>query len=349
MEWIIKRKSDGPAPRLGSNFTKEPSRHNKKCPANPNLRKEPARPFWHYIGVKKILIGYNGSDPAKWAIWDLRLAGIEEPVQAKALAVADIWMPPSDGDPTAKLSKRSREKLAEAHALAQQGAATLRELFLPWTITAEVIADSPGWGLVRKAETWDADLIVIGAHSQPVFDRYLFGSIASEVLTEAACSVRVCRGAGCKEFRVHPLRILIAVDGSDDSARAYEEVVARKWPADTEFRVVTVLDARLEDSLREGRFGESVDEHFSGMAESVSSLAVELAAKLRRAGFNAEAFVLDGNPKSEILRLAESWGAHCIFMGARGLHTDRRRKLGTVASAIARRAHCSVEVVRRRS
>jgi nucleotide-binding universal stress UspA family protein len=47
-----------------------------------------------------------------------------------------------------------------------------------------------------------------------------------------------------------------------------------------------------------------------------------------------------------LLREAERWEAECIFLGARGLHHNQRIHLGTCASAVATRAHCSVEIVR---
>jgi nucleotide-binding universal stress UspA family protein len=56
--------------------------------------------------------------------------------------------------------------------------------------------------------------------------------------------------------------------------------------------------------------------------------------------------VKDGEPKSLLIAEAESWGADCIFVGARGLGRVERFMLGSVSTAVAARAHCSVEVVR---
>ena len=44
---------------------------------------------------------------------------------------------------------------------------------------------------------------------------------------------------------------------------------------------------------------------------------------------------------------AESWGADRIFVGARGMGGIDRFLLGSVSSAVAARAHCSVEVTRK--
>lgn len=71
---------------------------------------------------------------------------------------------------------------------------------------------------------------------------------------------------------------------------------------------------------------------------------------LRRAGLpdSTEALVISvaEDPKRLLLDEAESWGADCIFVGARGLSRLERAWLGSVSTAIIGRAHCSVEVRR---
>jgi nucleotide-binding universal stress UspA family protein len=56
--------------------------------------------------------------------------------------------------------------------------------------------------------------------------------------------------------------------------------------------------------------------------------------------------VKEENPKRLLISEAEDWGADCIFVGARGLSHIERFWLGSVSTAVAPRAHCSVEVVR---
>ena len=51
----------------------------------------------------------------------------------------------------------------------------------------------------------------------------------------------------------------------------------------------------------------------------------------------------------EILEEADAWGADCIFVGAKGTRGIDRLLLGSVSSAVAARAQCSVEVVRPKS
>jgi nucleotide-binding universal stress UspA family protein len=63
-------------------------------------------------------------------------------------------------------------------------------------------------------------------------------------------------------------------------------------------------------------------------------------------GLDVAMVMMDGNPKHALLREAERCGADCIFMGARGHNQLQRLLLGSVSTAVAARAHCSVEVVR---
>jgi nucleotide-binding universal stress UspA family protein len=70
------------------------------------------------------------------------------------------------------------------------------------------------------------------------------------------------------------------------------------------------------------------------------------AEKLRRAGLHTEVLIRRGNPADQILEEADTWGANCIFVGARGTRGIDRLLLGSVSSAVSARANCSVEVVR---
>jgi nucleotide-binding universal stress UspA family protein len=73
------------------------------------------------------------------------------------------------------------------------------------------------------------------------------------------------------------------------------------------------------------------------------------ADKLREAGLNASVVLKRGNPKYTLVEEAESWRADSLFVGAKGARGIDRFLLGSVSATAAARAHCSVEVVRRRS
>jgi nucleotide-binding universal stress UspA family protein len=68
--------------------------------------------------------------------------------------------------------------------------------------------------------------------------------------------------------------------------------------------------------------------------------------KLQSAGLTISTAVLRGDPRQALVDAAREWKASSIFVGSRGLSGIERFLIGSVSSAVAARASCSVEVVR---
>jgi nucleotide-binding universal stress UspA family protein len=60
-------------------------------------------------------------------------------------------------------------------------------------VTTEVLTGSPKRIIVEEAETWGADLIVVGSHGYRGWERLLLGSVSQAVVSHADCSVEVVR------------------------------------------------------------------------------------------------------------------------------------------------------------
>jgi nucleotide-binding universal stress UspA family protein len=170
------------------------------------------------------------------------------------------------------------------------------------------------------------------------------------VLNHAVCSVRVARfreDAG--RLAGDPARVVLGIDGSADSALAAGAVADRVWPAGSEVRVVMAIDQRISMALAYGPpigvWAPGIKPEWDDKARA-RHVVDEVANDLRKGGLRATAAVLDGDPKQVLLREAERWGADCIFVGAQGHSAFDRFLLGSVSTAVAARAHCSVEVVR---
>lgn len=97
-----------------------------------------------------------------------------------------------------------------------------------------------------------------------------------------------------------------------------------------------------------GEFVDAVDETEHTQAEEFAAEAVkELRAGLDDKGVTVSSMVDAGDPKQVLVQHAKEFGADCIFTGATGFNNRIERFiLGSVSSAVAARAHCSVEVVR---
>ena len=173
----------------------------------------------------------------------------------------------------------------------------------------------------------------------------ILGSVSQNVLSYAPCSVRVGRAPTVTAGGV---RVLLGIDGSADSALAIEAIAARAWPAGTEVRVVTALDARLLGSVMWIDPAWAAATHIDDGDDTRTILrgrVEEAADELRGTGLAVTTLVADGDPKRVLVDEAERW-AHVIFLGARGHTRAKRILLGSVSAAVAARARCSVEVVR---
>jgi nucleotide-binding universal stress UspA family protein len=47
--------------------------------------------------------------------------------------------------------------------------------------------------ILDEAESWGADLIVVGSHGYRAWERFLLGSVSQSVVSHAKCSVEVVR------------------------------------------------------------------------------------------------------------------------------------------------------------
>src|SRR5262249_52768870 len=147
----------------------------------------------------KVLMAYDGSSCADTALNDLQLAGLPQEAEALLLSVAEVFLPPSSPTPAfpapvppavQRAWAQATHALEEAHTLAQQARTRLLKSFPAWDVFAEACADSPAWAIIKKAETWQPDLIVVGSHGRSALGRFVLGSVSQKVLTEAHCSVR---------------------------------------------------------------------------------------------------------------------------------------------------------------
>jgi nucleotide-binding universal stress UspA family protein len=314
----------------------------------------------------KIVIGYDGSDCAAGAIADLGRAGLFDETEAIVVAAADVFLPsgpepapaemttsPRIAEAVARARARARQAVAEAQAHAEEGASRLRTMFPAWKVSAEAVADAPYWAFIQRGEQWGADLIVVGSHGRSALARTFLGSVSQHVLHNAKCSVRIGRcadGGGASDC---PARVVLAIDGSSDSATAASAVAARRWPQGSEVLVIGVIDLRLSTivpGLAPALAGcpepmwpvGATEDGVGHLRRALDAVADEI----RRPGVVASTRLLEGDPKRVLVDEARAWNADCVFLGAKGHGRIERMIIGSVSAAVAARAHCSVEVVR---
>jgi nucleotide-binding universal stress UspA family protein len=137
--------------------------------------------------IKRILLGYDGSESANdalgFAVGLARKFGAE-------LHVLAVARPPELGDDveTSAVIENSRrhydQLLGGVHAkLAQE----------PFKTHFQVAVGHPAEQIVRYAEGNGIDQIVVGHRGHTLFERWLIGSVARQVIAYAHCAVTVVR------------------------------------------------------------------------------------------------------------------------------------------------------------
>lgn len=310
----------------------------------------------------KILIGYDGSECAEAALRDLRRAGLPPEADVQVMTVTDVFLPPpinEEIDNTFPLYVPAGIRLAHEHAakaideaaeVAKRATANLRTDFPGWQVSSEACADSPAWALIKRADHWKPDLIVVGSHGHTAMGgRVILGSVSQRVLYEARSSVRVARDRVIVDEQ--PIRIVVGIDGSANSQCVLDVVAARPWPRGSEVRLVAALDTvfSVEVVPPEAEVVKWFEVANENDLISLREIFEASAEKLRDAGLTVSVELKKGDPKHLLVEEAETWEADSIFVGAKGMRGIDRLLLGSVSAAVAARAHCSVEVVRQKA
>ncbi len=291
----------------------------------------------------KILVGYDGSEYGDIAIEELRRAGLPKKLEAVVLTVADVivpanldasepWLYPPILAAAETAAHRIEEWVAQAKEVAERGKAKLAAIFPDWTITAEASADSAADGVLKRAESLQPGLIVVGSHGRGAWQRLFLGSVSQKIVTHSNFPVRLARRATKKSGA---LRILVATDGSPGSEKALRRLAEGNWPTETQVRIATVADERVANLIPHAE---------TSLVEWARHQAEKGARLLEKSGLEISIAVLSGDPRKLLLQEAEDWAADVVFLGGRGPRNARGYLMGSVSTALVNHAHCSVEV-----
>ena len=241
----------------------------------------------------------------------------------------------------------------ECRAIVQAGAELLAKANL--SATPAVLYGSPRRIVSAHAVEWGADLIMAGSHNRGLVSRFFLGSVSQGILRTAACSVEIVRFPPTgRAPSSHPMKILLATDGSACSLVAARCLAARPWPAGSSFKIVSVEELS-EVAMATGAtplasiYPESLlDElitaartHAEGSAGAVRNLILKALPEAA-----VETFLPTGDPRGIILDIAEKSAVDLIVLGSHGVRGFDRLLMGSVSESVAVHAHCSVEVIR---
>ena len=208
----------------------------------------------------------------------------------------------------------------------------------------EILVDdgTPYAAILTLAESWKADLIVIGSHgSEDLYDLML-GGVAENVTRYAHCPVLVAKP------HKKSGHIVAGTDFSDHALSAVEAAVEEARRTGSRLTIVHSMQVSWSASSFAARgLGspppEPSVEKYDELRKAVEDRLVELVARFELA---ADPRVLDGPAAAALIRIAKETNADLLVVGTRGRTGLARVLLGSVAEGAVRSAPCSVLVVR---
>jgi universal stress protein E len=203
--------------------------------------------------------------------------------------------------------------------------------------------------IVRRAEAWGADLVVVAARASRGLLADWLGGVADRVVRYAHCPVLVARNLREKGH------VVAATDLSDPSLPAIEAGLAESRLRGGGFTVVHVIPQM--PAVSDGPHGvmmTTIAPQALVVTEAATRAAYEerLKGELRQQlGIEDPAVsvrVVGGPPAATIASVAQSLDAELVVVGTRGRTGLSRVVLGSVAEEVVRTAASSVMVIRLR-
>lgn len=144
------------------------------------------------------------------------------------------------------------------------------------------------------------------------------------------------------------MKILLATDGSKFSEAAAQALASQVNSQDAQvliLQAVEPLAISTPPQMATGYAPELTEKREQQLNEAKASVAAASKA-LQAVGFAVTTRVVEADPRTAILDVAEESGTDLIVMGSHGRRGLKKFLLGSVAESVARHAHCSVLIVR---
>ena len=193
--------------------------------------------------------------------------------------------------------------------------------------------------VVELAEELEAGLVVVGSRGNSPLKRAVLGSVSDSIVRHAHCPVLVVRGSVAENL--FPSKVVLAVDGSQESEAAASTTVELVKSTGTELHVIHAGPTASESPYPSSYRAESAESFFERkfLEDKVQQLKEET-------GSEVHAHFTLGKPEKKIVEFAEEVEADLIILGSRGHGGVKRALMGSVSDAVVRHAHCPIMVVR---
>jgi nucleotide-binding universal stress UspA family protein len=299
-------------------------------------------------GMRVLIALEPHADPG-WVADGIRIFPLTDPLDIVLLSALDVPRPPltSPGPAARRLyggaiaglrrhAQRGAEGVVEAlHAALRPRAAS---------VAVRIVDDRPVPAILRAAQAWNADLILVGSNGRGALSRAILGSVSDEVVRAAPCPVLVAKRRVAR-FE----RMLVATDGSLTAEAALRFVAGLPVPPTAELRVCAVSETP-ESLPPPGARKDGRAAMLLLVAETEKRAAVQAVTQalgiLAPLPCPIQSSVRQGDAGRELNDEVHRWVPDLLVVGARGRTAGREVALGSVTESLLRRAACPTLVYR---
>lgn len=148
------------------------------------------------------------------------------------------------------------------------------------------------------------------------------------------------------------MKLLVTVDGSENSILALRELARRKWDDGDEIKIIHVVESPVPVTDMLGVNAEITRDSHTEAAKKGQEILNEAEKIINedRKGRRVSSEIITAQPfhsaAEEIVNCAGREGADLIVMGSRGRSMWKSLIVGSVSLAVIQHAPCSVVIVR---
>ncbi len=257
---------------------------------------------------------------------------------------------------SSRLPKKQRDDSEKLSPAVQSELHRLEEQLASDTLQVQsmVLSGVPGKEILGVIQKKKIDLVVVGSRGLSRISGLLLGSVSAWVLNDSRCSALIGRPTSHKTKSSSSLKVLLAIDGSQDSWKAVKFLKEIELPAGSTVTLLHVVRKHVYETEQCVDRGEKSQTEFAKLVKQLchdrGALGVDLLKQTRKEldslQFTIRERIAFGHEAQEILKTAKQQKVDLVLMGSKGISGLRRLLMGSVAQTVSQHAPCSVLIVR---
>jgi nucleotide-binding universal stress UspA family protein len=309
--------------------------------------------------IKRILVPLDGSETADSALSIALNLAEKTGSHIELLNIVPLYVMPSTLTPNTSYAwieeylekmKSSNEKmLSEALKKAKTAAPNI-------IVSKKMLEGRPASKIVKEAKKGEFDLITMGSSGLGGFSRIILGSVSNEVshLSEVPVMFAKSRDTNMlKSFN----KILIAIDGSENSKRAQEFGLEIAEAFNAEVELLNIVSIGVENipvlpypmkpiaTYTVPGWVQPYSSEYLKESEDFLSKSLENARKTKP-NLTISKKIIEGKPANEILKASKEGKYDLIVLGSVGLGNVGSIFLGSISSKVVNNSEIPVILVK---